>query len=168
MSVRKRYALIGIFFLFAIVLLSMVLSGCGKKPTPSISSVSPSSGPAGTEVTISGSNFGATQSNSTVNFGSATATVVGWSDSEIEAKVPEELDVGQTDVSVTTAGGTSETAAFEVTKEKDESQDGDQAAKNTPEEAIAEFLKKQGRRPDGIYLRRLQGEQRGSQLDDLQ
>jgi len=149
MSARKRYALIGIFSLFAIVLLSMVVSGCGKKPLPSISSVSPSSGTAGTEVTISGLNFGAVQSTSTVDFGSATATVVSWSDSEIDAKVPEELDTGENDVSVVTAGGTSETATFEVTKEKDESQDGDQAAKNTPEEAIVEFLKKQGEDPTG-------------------
>jgi IPT/TIG domain len=149
MRARKRHGLVGISFLFAIVLLSMAVSGCGKKPAPSISSVSPSSGQVGTEVTISGSDFGATQSNSTVNFGSASATAVSWSDSEIEAEVPEELDAGENDVSVTTAGGTSETATFEVTKEKNESQDGDQAAKNTPEEAIVEFLKKQGENPEG-------------------
>jgi IPT/TIG domain len=148
MNASKRYSL-GIIFLFAIVIPAMAFSGCGKKPLPSISSVSQSSGAAGAEVTVLGSNFGAIQSNSTVDFGSATATVINWSDSEIEVKVPEELNAGETDVSVTTAGGTSEAAHFEVTKEEEESDDGEEEAKNTPKEAIVEFLEKEGEDPTG-------------------
>src|SRR5919112_399593 len=41
---------------------------------PQISAVSPAAGPAGTSVTISGSNFGATQGSSTVTFNGVAAT----------------------------------------------------------------------------------------------
>ncbi|OFW59779.1 MAG: hypothetical protein A2V52_00190 [Actinobacteria bacterium RBG_19FT_COMBO_54_7] len=145
MSMRKRHALAGI----SLVLLAMALPGCGRQPLPSISKISPSSGKAGKEVIISGSNLGAIQSTSSVQFGSATAIVISWSDSEIEVEVPEEAHAGENEVTVTTAGGTSATARFEVEKEKDKSEGGDEEAKNAPEEAIVEFLKKQGEDPEG-------------------
>jgi hypothetical protein len=52
---------------------------------PQISAVSPAVGPAGTSVTISGSNFGATQGASTVTFNGVAATPASWSAGTIVA-----------------------------------------------------------------------------------
>src|SRR5208283_1301661 len=56
-------------------------------PVPSLASVSPTSGVAGTPVTISGSNFGTVQGSGTLLLGSTTGTVVTWSDTQILATV---------------------------------------------------------------------------------
>jgi parallel beta-helix repeat protein len=79
--------------------------------TPSISGFSPSSGPAGTAVTISGSNLtGAT----TVSFGGASATYTIASDSQINAMVP--TGAGSGPVSVTTPTGTAlSSSTFTIT-----------------------------------------------------
>jgi len=68
---------------------------------PTIASVSPSTGPLngnGTvaPVTISGTGFGATQSDSTVNFfGSNTApSIISWSDTSISLWVPADAGTG--------------------------------------------------------------------------
>jgi RHS repeat-associated protein len=68
---------------------------------PTITSVSPSSGPFASDgsivpITITGSGFGATQSNSTVSFWlSQTApTVVSWSDTSIVLSVPGDAVTG--------------------------------------------------------------------------
>ena len=53
---------------------------------PVITSLNPVSGYAGASVTITGSNFGATAK--TVKFGTVTATVVTWKDTQIVVKVP--------------------------------------------------------------------------------
>jgi hypothetical protein len=55
--------------------------------TPNIAGISPTSGAAGTQVTISGSGFGATQGSGAVWLGSAYATVVSWSDAQVVASV---------------------------------------------------------------------------------
>ncbi len=74
-----------------------VLLGCGggsSSPTnpiatPVISSISPQSGAVGTEVTITGSNFGAVQGNSTVNFNGILAPVIQpWTNTRITAAIP--------------------------------------------------------------------------------
>ena len=54
---------------------------------PVISTVSPSNGLAGTQVTISGSGFGATQSSGQVWLGSVPGVVQNWSDTQITATV---------------------------------------------------------------------------------
>jgi len=56
-------------------------------PTMMITGVSPQSGVAGTQVTISGSGFGNTQGQGTVWLGTKPATVIGWSDTQIIATV---------------------------------------------------------------------------------
>ena len=76
-------------------------------PVPVVSSVSPSSGPPGTQVTISGSNFGSSQGSSTVTIGGQPAQVVSWSDTKIVVTVPEGTNGGP--VVVTTAQGGSNT-----------------------------------------------------------
>jgi RHS repeat-associated protein len=77
------------------------------EPQPTITSISPSTGPfdsAGTLVlvTITGTGFGATQSTSTINFfGSVLGTtIVSWSDTSIEAWVPVDTSTGPVNVQV--------------------------------------------------------------------
>jgi hypothetical protein len=53
--------------------------------TPKVTSVSPASGPVGTQVAIAGSNFGATQGTGNVWLGSTYGTVVSWSDTQVVA-----------------------------------------------------------------------------------
>jgi hypothetical protein len=77
-------------------------------PPPTVTSVSPTTGPAagGTQVTITGTNFtGATS----VKFGSATATYTVNSATQISATSP--AGANMVDVTVTTAGGSSATGA---------------------------------------------------------
>ena len=143
MRTRRLYAGIGILCVFVMAFVMVAMCGCGEK-TPSISSISPSSGAAGTDIAIAGSNFGASQGSSTVQIGTKAATIESWSDSEIKAKAPTGLDAGKYDVTVTTADGTSAGSQFEVTKEEEE-----QADKNTPEEAIADYFRKAGGDPTG-------------------
>jgi hypothetical protein len=64
-------------------------------PNPQITGISPSNGPAGTQVQINGSGFGAAQGTSTLTFSAsqpaanpAVATIVSWSDTQIVATVP--------------------------------------------------------------------------------
>jgi YD repeat-containing protein len=57
-------------------------------PVPAISSASPASGAAGTAITISGSNFGATRGTGSVSFSGTAASITSWSDTSIVAAVP--------------------------------------------------------------------------------
>jgi hypothetical protein len=54
---------------------------------PHTTSVSPTSGGAGTSVTIAGSGFGSVQGSGTVWLGSQSATATSWSDTEVVAVV---------------------------------------------------------------------------------
>ncbi len=54
---------------------------------PSITSLSPTSGAAGVQVTISGSGFGSTQGSGRVWLGTTPGAVVSWSDTQIAATV---------------------------------------------------------------------------------
>ena len=80
--------------------------------SPSISSLSPSSGPAGTSVTISGSNFGSTQGSSTVTFNGTAATPTSWSATSIVVPVPSGAATGN--VVVTTGTYSSNGVSFTV------------------------------------------------------
>src|SRR6266436_3169114 len=55
--------------------------------TPNISSVSPATAVAGTQVTITGTGFGASQGSGNVWLGSTYGVLVGWSDTQIVANV---------------------------------------------------------------------------------
>jgi YD repeat-containing protein len=61
-------------------------------PTPSITSLSATSGAVGASVTISGSNFGTTQG--TINFNGTAATVGSWSATSIVTSVPTGATTG--------------------------------------------------------------------------
>jgi RHS repeat-associated protein len=68
--------------------------------TLGVTSISPASGTAGSLVTITGSGFGGSQANSTVDFHGATASVQSWSDTQIVAIVPSTAITGTVDVTV--------------------------------------------------------------------
>lgn len=81
--------------LFSPILLAAVFltASCKKdqEPTPAtpvINSFSPTEGAPGTQVTISGSNFGATAPENQVTFGTVSATIVSASSTEIKVTVP--------------------------------------------------------------------------------
>jgi hypothetical protein len=88
--------------------------GGGGSTTPTITSITPASGTDGSRVTIAGSNFGATQGSSTVNFGLSHAAVTSWSNTSITATVPN-LSAGAVSVSVTVGGVSSNSVGYTVT-----------------------------------------------------
>ena len=77
---------------------------------PVITALSPNSGPVGTNVTISGSNFGSV--NDTVLFNGTTASVTSWSATSIVAVVPNGSTSGN--VTVKVGGQTSNGVNFSV------------------------------------------------------
>ena len=82
-------------------------------PIPAISTVNPTSGPVGTSVTVNGSNFGSTQSTSTLTFNGTAATPTSWSNTSIVAPVPLGATTGNVVVSI--GGVPSNGVAFTVT-----------------------------------------------------
>ena len=64
------------------------------QPPPSITGLSPTSGAAGVQVTISGSGFGSTQGTGKVWLGTTLGTVVSWSDTAIAATVSSNATSG--------------------------------------------------------------------------
>jgi hypothetical protein len=81
--------------------------------TPTISSLTPSSGGPGISVVIAGTNFGATQSSSTVTFNGMLAAVTSWSSASITATVPSMATTGP--VIVTVGGVASNSETFTIT-----------------------------------------------------
>ncbi|MER5431868.1 discoidin domain-containing protein [Streptomyces sp. NPDC002588] len=73
--------------------------------TPDFGSMTPTTGIPGSEFTITGSHFGATQGLGTVYFGGTHADIASWSDTSISAYVPGGLPSGTYKVSVNGAGG---------------------------------------------------------------
>ncbi|HEV8722982.1 MAG TPA: malectin domain-containing carbohydrate-binding protein [Candidatus Binatia bacterium] len=83
------------------------------KPPPAIGTLTPPSGPIATPITISGSNFGATQGTSTVRFNGVAATPTSWSANSITVPVPVTASTGP--VVVTVGGVPSNGVTFTVT-----------------------------------------------------
>jgi IPT/TIG domain len=82
---------------------------------PAITGISPTSGAYNSPVTISGSGFGSTQSNSTAAFyGISATTITSWSDTQIVANFP--VGTGSGPVSVTVAGITAWGPNFTLTR----------------------------------------------------
>jgi hypothetical protein len=80
--------------------------------SPSISSVSPSSGAVGTVITITGSNLGTSSSGSSLTFNGVAATPTAWSSSSIVATVPAGASSGNVVANV--AGVPSNPLSFTV------------------------------------------------------
>jgi glycosidase len=72
--------------------------------SPQVGSIGPTSAQPGVKVTIGGKNFGATQGTGNVKFGTTTATINSWSDTQIVAIVPA-VAGGSYNVTVTKNGG---------------------------------------------------------------
>jgi hypothetical protein len=85
------------------LLSSIFFSGISRaQSAPTISYTNPVNGPVGTSVKIVGSNFGSTQSSSTIAFNGTTATPTSWSNTQIVAPVPTGATTGPV---VVTVGG---------------------------------------------------------------
>ena len=64
-------------------------------PTPTLASLTPSSGVAGTPVGINGTNFGSTQGSSTVSFnGVPPASITSWTNNYVVAVPPSNVTTG--------------------------------------------------------------------------
>jgi YD repeat-containing protein len=81
--------------------------------SPTITSLSPTSGAVSASVTITGTNFGSSQGASTITFGGTSATVSSWGATSITASVPTGASTGN--VLVTVSGVPSNGAVFAVT-----------------------------------------------------
>jgi hypothetical protein len=68
---------------------------------PTINTLSPSSGPTGGIITITGSGFGAVQNFNPVTIGGVSVTPTSWSDTSIAIPVPTSLPAGNANVVVT-------------------------------------------------------------------
>jgi hypothetical protein len=95
-----------------IIVCGAVLSASAFADAPSISSLSPTSGPIGTTVTINGNNFDPTPANNIVYFGAVRATVTFATSTELKVTVPTGAIYAP--ITVTTNGLTAYSAALFV------------------------------------------------------
>jgi hypothetical protein len=82
--------------------------------SPTISGISPTSGPVGTSVTITGTNFGSSQGTSTVTFNGTAGTPTIWSTAGTSITVPMPSGATTGNVVVTVSGAASNGVAFTV------------------------------------------------------
>ncbi len=105
MNFMKRWPLL----LLVVVGLFAVVSACNNEeepaPVTSITSISPTSAPAGTTVVITGTNFNTTPASNIVTFGSVAAQVVTASATQLVVTVPQNAG---TTVSVVANGQTAQ------------------------------------------------------------
>ena len=97
----------------AVSFLSLCCSPVHAQGPLTITSISPTSGPVGSTVTITGLNFGTSQAGSSVTLNGTAAVVVAWSDTSITAVVPSGASSGP--FSVTVDNETTESSAFTIT-----------------------------------------------------
>src|SRR6266851_3023502 len=98
----------------AVFLFAVLTSGSLFAAGPSITSLSPTSGPSGTSVTITGSHFGSSQGTSTVTLGGVAAQVSSWGNGSIVALVPSGIANGAVGVVVTVSGTASNSVNFTI------------------------------------------------------
>src|SRR5215472_13223996 len=94
---------------------SLLLLCCGRAQAqaPTITNISPTSGPVGVPVTITGTGFGASQGGSTVALNGTAAVATSWSATTIVAVVPAGATTGAFTVTVNSQPASS--ATFSVT-----------------------------------------------------
>jgi hypothetical protein len=61
---------------------------------PAVTSISPTNGPPGTPVTITGSSFGSPQGSGSIWFQNQNLTPTSWSDTQIVVTIPSGMSVG--------------------------------------------------------------------------
>lgn len=86
-------------------------------PGPVITGLSGTTGTVGTQVTISGANFGASQGNSIVRLNGPAATVNSWAASSITVTIPSGATSGPLVVSVAPTMNDSNAVVFTVTSQ---------------------------------------------------
>src|SRR6185312_2380575 len=69
-------------------------------PSLTVATLTPSTGPVGTQVTIAGASFGASQGTSVLSFSGQVASVTSWSDTQIVALFPVTAVTGPAVVTV--------------------------------------------------------------------
>jgi RHS repeat-associated protein len=108
MSWNRHTAAVAVAIAFTVLI-------CGKAQaqSPTITGLSPATGPVGTLVTITGTSFGATQSGSTISLNGTPAPVVSWNSTTISATVPSGASSGTFTVTVVSSPASSST--FTVT-----------------------------------------------------
>jgi hypothetical protein len=84
-------------------------------PAPLISSVSATTGSVGSQVAISGSGFGAAQSNSIVTLNGAPVTINAWSNTSVTITIPSGATSGPLSVLVASSMNASNPVTFTVT-----------------------------------------------------
>jgi RHS repeat-associated protein len=95
------------------LLFFFVSAGHALAASPTITSLSPTTGAVGATVTITGTNFGSPQGTSTVKFnGTTAATATNWSTTSITVTVPSGATTGS--VVVTVSGVSSNGKSFTV------------------------------------------------------
>ncbi len=98
------------------IALIILLSSTLASQVPSITSFSPTSGPIGTSITISGANFNATATNNVVYFGAVKADVTNATATDLTVTVPTGATYAPITVTDTTTGlGCSSKYGFIVT-----------------------------------------------------
>jgi hypothetical protein len=96
-----------------VVTVNSVPHSAGFTVSPLITTLTPGSGTVGTSVTVSGSNFGASQGSNTVTFnGQSAGTASSWSNASITVTVPSGAQTGP--VVVTVGGYASNPVTFTV------------------------------------------------------
>jgi hypothetical protein len=95
--------------LLLIAMVFAVLNAFAQSPTIYFT---PDSGPVGTLVTITGTNFDPTPANNIVSFGSARATVLSATSSQITASVPGGVTYDRISVTVASTGYTAVSSTF--------------------------------------------------------
>jgi hypothetical protein len=91
-------------------------TGGGGSGGPKITSVDPGSGPASSELKVTGSGFGAQQGKGSVKFGGVAGAVITWNDTQIQVTVPAGLSDAKVDIVVTNDNGSSSAPwSFQIT-----------------------------------------------------
>jgi RHS repeat-associated protein len=90
---------------------------------PTITSISPTSGPVGIAVTLTGTNFGASQGSSTISLNGTNALATNWANMSITAIVPTGASTGTFSVKVNNQ--TAQSTTFTVTALPSGWSDGD-------------------------------------------
>ncbi|MGE0587589.1 MAG: IPT/TIG domain-containing protein [Cyclobacteriaceae bacterium] len=102
----------GVTILFSIALFTTLFCGCDaiNDVPPFIQNVTPTKGTAGTQVTITGSDFGFVPGDNTVRFNGKVGLIISANPYEIQVLVPQSAGTGK--VTVQTEAGTTEGPEF--------------------------------------------------------